>query len=533
VLGTKMVEKKIDTGLFLIVLLSLPVFITGILTDLKYSDEIFHFWFAKDWFDLDQRPLYNCLVDTLEELGYFRYYVNAPLWHYGLAALGTLWGGFSKNLAQAYQALHYLLLIVNTYLLTRELYGTLAARWSALVVATTPLFVSFGVLFFMDMPIAVWTPLLLLFVVKRRFVMTGIVLAIMFLTKRNAYLLFPSIAALTFVALHPHALGFRTRGIRDFLVLALVLALLNIPDFIFRYNHFGGFIFHQEMTLPQEAIQTEGISSEQSVLPQQMIPPETTGSKTSGVKEINYIPSSMAAQPLNILKYLGVALLLLILLYVVNLKQLFAVKDLLLILPIATYLPLFFVAFKGWLAARYLSPIVPLVAVLVSPLLSSSDVSPFSSTTVLRLRQVVLFLCLLQIASTLVLVYMDRQVSSGEREAINYIKRAIPHDARMLTPDELFFSYYTERATFWRSSPLFVSEFFTLFWSRPEEANTLLKKYGTDYMVIRKERIYDDAAIRYKMGGGFPQSFVARLPSSNFKQVFQNDEVTIWSANRK
>ena len=101
------VAQKIDTYLSVMVLFSLPVFITGILTEFKFSDEIFHFWFARDWFDLGHRPLYNHLVDTLEELGYFRYYVNAPLWHLGLACLGKAWGGLSKNLAQLYQTLFY------------------------------------------------------------------------------------------------------------------------------------------------------------------------------------------------------------------------------------------------------------------------------------------------------------------------------------------------------------------------------------------------------------------------------------------
>ena len=242
-LGTKIANKKIDTGLLLIGLLSLPVFITGILTDLKYSDEIFHFWFAKDWFDLGQRPLYNHLVDTLEELGYFRYYVNAPLWHCGLAYLGKVWGGLSKNLAQAYQAVHYLLLVVNTYLLTRELYGALAARWAALIVATTPLFVSFGVLFFMDMPIAVWTPLAVLLIVKRRFLLAGVVIGVMFLTKRNAYLVFPAVVPLIFLAFQAHRVHFEARGIKGFLTLSLVVLLITIPDFVFRYNHFGGVDF--------------------------------------------------------------------------------------------------------------------------------------------------------------------------------------------------------------------------------------------------------------------------------------------------
>jgi len=48
-------------------------------------------------------------------------------------------------------------------------------------------------------------------------------------------------------------------------------------------------------------------------------------------------------------------------------------------------------------------------------------------------------------------------------------------------------------------------------------------------MVIMRGRIYDDTKMRYKMGGGFPRSFVERLSGSDFIKVYQNDEVTIWS----
>lgn len=75
-LDTKVVKKKIDKGLVLILSFPLLVFITGILTEFKYSDEIFHFWCARDWFDLGQRPLYNQLVDTIEELKFFSGILN-------------------------------------------------------------------------------------------------------------------------------------------------------------------------------------------------------------------------------------------------------------------------------------------------------------------------------------------------------------------------------------------------------------------------------------------------------------------------
>ena len=539
--NTGIAKKKIDKGLVLILSFPLLVFITGILTEFKFSDEIFHFWFARDWFDSGQRPLYNHLVDTLEDLGYFRYYVNAPLWHGGLTYLAKAWGGLSKDLAQAYQALHYFLLIITTYLLAKALYGTLAGRWAALIAATTPLFVSFGVIFFMDMPVAAWTSLLLFFMVTKRFVLAGVVFGIMFLTKENAYLLSPAIAALTFLNVQSDRLTFKVNGIKDFLKVFLVVLVITSPDFIFKCQHFGfssiaryNLVFPREMASKETTTHTLDYSRQYPhCRPREMVSQETTTRTIPKVKEINYIPSDILEEPLDIPRYLGLVLLLLLLLLIVNLRKLFVIKDLILLLPIITYIPLFFIAFKGWLAIRYLSPIIPLAVVLVSKLFTPLPDHHAPSRISKWLRQVIFILCLLQFISTLVFVYMKRQVSPREREAINYIRSYIPPDSRILTPDELFFSYYTGRATIWRNSLRSVSQFYMLFWGNEKQVRTLLKKYDTDYMVIRKERIYDDSKVRYQMGGGFPRSFVERLSDGYFikvyVKVYENDEVAIWS----
>ncbi len=530
--------KKIDKGLALILLFVFLVFITGALTELKFSDEIWHFWFAKEWFQLGRRPIYNHLVDTIKEFGCIRYYITAPLWHFGLAYLSKIWGNFSQNFAQFYQTLFYFLLIANTYLLAKELYGTIAARWAALIVATIPLFVSFGVLFFLDLPIAAWSPLLLFFMAKRKYFLTGIVMAIMFLTKRHAYFLFPAIAALTFLSLQSHHLEFKASGIKFFLVISLVVALITLPDFIFKYKYLGGFqleigIIQRTIRNLDNSIRTlnkklKKIISAQNVALAENISPKLQKHK---IREINYMPSNMINQPLNVPKYLGIPLLLLLLLFIVNIRRLFEIKDLILILPIIIYLPLFLIILKESLGVRYLAPILPLAVVLVSKLFLPREYSPQPYWANKGLRQLVLFLCILQFVSTLVFVYMSRQISPAERNAIQYIKNNISLDSRILTPDELFVSYYTQRATFWKDRSPFTADFFTVFWDSKEKIRTGLQKHGIDYMVIRKERIYDDTKIRYRMGGGFPQSFVERLPEIDFIKVFQNEEVSIWGVN--
>lgn len=43
--------------ILLIVLLGVLIFIVGLFTDMRFSDETYHFLFAKDWFEL--RPMAN------------------------------------------------------------------------------------------------------------------------------------------------------------------------------------------------------------------------------------------------------------------------------------------------------------------------------------------------------------------------------------------------------------------------------------------------------------------------------------------
>jgi hypothetical protein len=73
-----------------VIFVTFALIIIGIKTDLRYSDEIFHYWFAQDWYETGTRPVYNKLVDTLDKTEYKRYYINAPLWHFVLHNLFSI-----------------------------------------------------------------------------------------------------------------------------------------------------------------------------------------------------------------------------------------------------------------------------------------------------------------------------------------------------------------------------------------------------------------------------------------------------------
>jgi hypothetical protein len=68
-----------------------------------------------------------------------------------------------------------------------------------------------------------------------------------------------------------------------------------------------------------------------------------------------------------------------------------------------------------------------------------------------------------------------------------------------------------------------------LFWqaNEKEAKNILLNINKTEYIMIKKTRIYDDTKIRHK--GGYPKSFIEKLPNFSFlKLIFDNKEISIW-----
>ena len=505
--------------ILLIVLLAFSVFIVGILTDLKFSDEIFHFWFAKDWFESGHRPVYNKLVDTLEEYGHLRYYVNAPLWHFGLRSLWKIWGNASKNVAQLYQALIYLLLIVNTYLLGKELYGKTVGWYAAIIVATIPMFVSFSILFFIDMPLAMLTPLCLLFIIRRKFVWAGLILSLMFYTKRNAYLLFPAFSFLALCNIGSDPLSLSKR-IKNLLLFSLVIFIITIPDFAFRYKNFNGLIVPgdkgQTVETVRRTIITPGLSAP-------IFGEGTEPTKEKGPRYVNYLPSSIA-KPVNVPKYLGLVFPLLVIPGLINFRKLIASKDLILLAPIFIYLPLYAIVFGGWLGIgmRWLSPIIPLMVILTAKV--------FTFVRNKRLKCVVFVLCAVQFLSVLLFVYDQRQLNLSEREALSYIRDKIPTDSRILTPEELFISYYTDRPTVWLNS--FVNDdisFLNLLWGTEGAVKReILHRYKIAYVAVQKLRIYDDSTVRHT--GGYPKSLVKKFPTLPFlKKVYENDFLSMWS----
>lgn len=502
----------------LIMFFMLVVFSCGVLTDLRYSDEIYHFWFAKDWYSGNQRPVYNDLVDTVPEYGYYRYYVMAPLWHYLLKSTFYL-SGSSKNVAQIHMVFWYALLIFGTYLLARTLYDEQLGLYSAFIIATMPFVVSFSILFFIDVPIAAVTPYLIYFVIKRKYLLSGVIMGLMFLLKRNSYLLFPPACLLllfNFQSKQPVNLLKRFLQVTLFSILVLAATL---PDFKYRLDKFNGLLIPND---GGQILKVPAYRIKQCYLSFQRVIPTKAAQKASETtpRLTHYFTCPLLSIP-SFVKYFGLLFPCLLIWRIISIFRYkdFNLKEIAVLIPIIFYIPFYFFAFIGGWEIRYLSPIIPLMCIFI--IKGIRHLKPWARTII------VLVGCIMFI-STVTYTYMVRQVTSSEREIISLIKE-LPSE-RILTPEELFISYYTDKPTVWKNSfrgttRYRLSEFFWNDDSRKRQE--LLGDFKIKYILIPHRRNYDDTEIRHF--GGYPKSFVEKIEYLPFvEEIYKNDYASLW-----
>lgn len=470
------------------------VCLTGLFTGLRFGDELLHYWLALEWFQGGRRPVGESLN--------FLYYVYDPMWHFGLSRLMWVFGP-SVALAQVYQALFFVLLGVGTYLLARELYGEEQGRYAVVLIISTPLFLAFGVLFFIDLPIASLSPFLLLSLKKGRIFRSGLILGVMFLMKKNSYLLLPALTLLT-LAMPEYSMGKRMRNL--VVILAVAIAM-TVPDMAFRMENFKGVI------LPGDKLSVGGIIHSLSASPLGPIPSAGDGHQV--VSNVYFNESVTISS--NALKFLGVALPLTFLFSLTRYYRQLRKDDSWVLLPILLYVPLYLFFFKHHLSARYLSPILPCLAVFAS--------RGFTTIGVGRVLKVALItLCLTQVVATLGYVYENRRVTPMEEEALRFISAEISQGEKILTPEDLFVSYYTGRSTLWVRY-FNRDDFDTLLWGEVEANRKMMQKYDIRYVLVQNARVYDDSQVRHY--GGLPSSFVEKLPSMA-KKVWENASMTLW-----
>lgn len=450
----------------------------GLASHVYLGDESYHFMFARGIYETGTRVTVNAAYQDYPRLGYF--YGDVPFWHVLLAFLWWLWGSPSAVIAQIYQACYVLLLGFSVYGLTTRLYGHTEGFRATLLIVTAPLVAAFSILLYLDVPVAAWAALALWMLHDRRWIPAGLAAGAMILTKISGLLLLPAFAVLVFFFSGPGLLK-KTKAMA---LTAIPAIAINLPELIFRKNHFGYIYYVAPRYIPRD-----------------------------GPSMVVFEPSSLYVQPWNLVLYFGVPILIGLVLYLT--KRLWQRDDMVLWLPVIVYLLFFPVLFRYSLPVRNLSPILPALSILAAKGIASLNWN--------KLRAAFAFLCLFQFLATAGNVYVRRQAPQGIREAFGFVGSHTPPKAVFLYPEENLV-LYTGRPIVWSH----ITEMATLFWKADgEQMRTILGGYDVNYVAIKKDRVYDDRAIRHT--GGYPASFVERLSRQPFaKQVFDNSAVTIW-----
>lgn len=506
----------------LIFFLTSIILLCGVLTDLKFSDEIFHFWFAKDWYEKGSRPVYNTLVDTVPEYEYYRYYVNAPLWHYGLKSIFNLISKPSKNIASLYMIGWFSLLLFGTYFLTRDIYSEKqTALYSVFFIATMPFFVAFSILFFIDMPIASMTPFLIYFTMKRNYIIASVIMGIMFLLKENSYLLFPACFLLLIYWNKNRSLPFIKRFMHAIIFL-LIVVVITLPNFKFRLDNFEGILVPHDkgaiLNVINKLVKTSYLSIH-DMLTSTLAPQKEY--KKPQVSISNYLTSNLLSLK-TFFKYFGIIFPFLFLWKIITIFKYknYQKKEIYILIPIIVYIPLYLIAFQGWWEIRYLSPILPLLCII------SADGLKYIKKT--YINALIILVGLITFIATISFIYIDRQVTSHEKKAIEYIKQ-LPN-GRILTPEELFISYYTGKHTLWSNSFIYTPKLglYELLWGdNDKKSMQIIRNFKIKYILIPHKRIYDDTNIRHF--GGYPKSFINKIKKLPYiEEIYSNEYASLW-----
>ena len=497
-------ERVFNKKLFLLISCSsLLVLIAGLTSVLSLGDEVFHYRFAKDIFNAGSRVA----IDPLYDDGYppGGYYNSGPLWHMLLALLWRLSGKISFPIAQFYHTIYYALLILFTYLLGKELYGQKQGLYSALIIATVPVVIAFSVLFYVDVPAICLSILCLLLIVKRKFLWSGIILGLMYLTKRNTCFFIP---AFFFLILYQTETNFREK-FKNLLYFFVPACLFVLPDFLWRENNLKATVAvlgdGRKVSMPSVGT-FEGIKY-------RFISPHWT------IRTNEYLNSSLF-NPVDIVKYFGFGLLIALVIYVLLKK--YEKKDLILWVPVICYFLFFCYMFHPASDIRYLLPIMPLLAILSSKVI-------VKYWNIKWLKILLIFLCLLQFTSAVLYVRAKRQIPKGIKEGFAYLRDDTVPDALIIYPEYVILDA-TNRRFAWAGNLNTVLK--DLFWNKDEvEVRDLLKSNDVDFIAVKKSRVYDDSKVHHF--GGYPKSFIERLPKLFFvKLVFDNKDMSIWKVHK-
>jgi len=469
------------------------ILVMGLLSDIYLGDEVYHFRFAQDIFLSGHRPFYDLLYgNPYTGAPGSLLYLSAPLWNILLALFWKLTGGVNQWSAQLFQTLYYCALLLIIILSGKKLYGTeKIGDAGGLIVGTVPMVVSFSILFYTDVPALSLEMLTFFFLLQRKYIYSGIFLGLAVMTKLYNYFLIPTAL---FMIFWEEEVSWK-RWLVNVLKVIIPTVLIILPDLYYRYQHFGGFFF-----IPDPII-----GPQQETL--YFNPPLTQAFANSSI-----------LRPINLIQYFGITVPFLMIIY--WFKKGYERRDIVLWVPIIIYGIGYTIFFRKSLDIRYLFPIIPFIVILAG--------KTFSMVSYRWVKTAIIFLCFLQIGGTAFYVWKERQVPRSIQEGFDFIKKNLSSQAIILYPEENI-TYWTGRRMQWGRMKYLPY----LFWSaNPEEMREILEINAVDYILIKKSRIYDDQRVRHK--GGYPRSFVEKLPQISFLRIiFENEDLALWEIERK
>jgi 4-amino-4-deoxy-L-arabinose transferase-like glycosyltransferase len=509
-------DKKV---LFIILIASLTILIAGLASEPYVGDEVYHYHFAKNIYTAGKRVSFDPLYSSGNPPGFF--YATDPLWNGLLAVLWRLWGGISFPIAQIYHTCFYALLLIFTYLIGKNIFGERVGVWSCLLMASVPMAVAFGILFYVDVPATAITMVAFYWIIRKKYLWAGLVFPLMYLTKRNACFLIPAMILIP-LFLERERFFLKLKGL---IYLLMPFGIIVLWDMQWRHQH-----------IESTKFQIKGVGTIRHITLLENIRWRVT-TLFRGSKE--YLNSSLVNPP-DLIKYLGVALILLVIFYLVRglFKQETKKAKTLIWGAIGSYFLFFLLIFGFNSDIRYLFPILPLLSLEASKAIISFQ---------RRWVSVLIFgICLTQFGSTLAYVYVQRQMPKGIKEGFSYIQNDIPKNALLMYPEyslleatgrRFVWSSFFEvedrilRNRYPRYKKWDMSRNF--FWNnKKEDLERSLEASGVDYIVIKKSRIYDDRKVKHL--GGYPRSFIQRMPTFPFlKLIFENTEISIWKVQKE
>jgi len=512
--------KKHKEILLILLLAAAIVLSAGLTSEVSVGDEICHYRFAKDMYAAGRRVPFDPLYTTGNPPGYF--YNSEPFWSGLLAILWRLTGNISLPLAQIYHTFYYLLLIVLTYLIGKQIYGKREGLFAALLIASAPMVVSFSILFYLDVPGTAFAALSLLLFLKKRYFLTGLGISLMYFTRRNGCFLVPGFMLVLWLIDKESLIT----KLKNSIFLILPTAILAPIDLRWRRIY-----VETTFTIPGIGKFTSGSTWEYIVS-------RLTKLMTKLIWGSGEYLNSSLINPRDVIQYFGVALLVGLFLYFLFKKN--KKEDLVLWACVILYFVSFAYLFGITSDIRYIFPVIPLLCILAGSSLKAIGNQRW-------IKVLIWTVCVLQLLTTAFYVHQKRLVPVGMKEGFEFIKQNTPVNALFMYPGYIFIEatgrkfiwssfFLIESLTMGKKYPTFDSskdKSALMFWNNKEDdIKEILKVNKLHYIVIDKSRIYDDTKV--KNFGGYPKSFVERLPTLPlFKKIFENQAMSIWEVNRE